>query len=178
MSSALAVVLGAVISGLVGILVVFYQQRLAGRHEVDIARGARLSEFSAVGWTATLMISELARAPMSQKAAIKNAPRYEAHIDQFNLALAQIQLLDNGDVYITAHRIHACLVTLERQALSRQFDRTEWHDRRVPLALAVADYQRAGRADLKSPAIVGQEPWLERAMEQQHSSTDRNPAAN
>jgi hypothetical protein len=38
----LAVVLGAVISGLVGILVVFYQQRLAGRHEIDTARVARL----------------------------------------------------------------------------------------------------------------------------------------
>ena len=49
MTNALAVVLGAVISGLVGVLVVFYQQRLAGHHEIDVARAARLSEFSAAG---------------------------------------------------------------------------------------------------------------------------------
>ena len=59
MDSAVAVVIGAVISGVVGVLVVFYQQRLVRRHEIDKARAARLSEFSAAGWTATLAISEL-----------------------------------------------------------------------------------------------------------------------
>jgi hypothetical protein len=67
MDSAVAVVIGAVISGVVGVLVVFYQQRLARRHEIDKTRAARLSEFSAAGWTATLAISELARAPMTHK---------------------------------------------------------------------------------------------------------------
>ena len=60
MSSASAVVLGAVISGLVGVLVVFFQQKLVGRHEVDAARPVRLCDFSGAGWTATLLFSELA----------------------------------------------------------------------------------------------------------------------
>jgi len=49
MDSAVAVVIGAVISGVVGVLVVFYQQRLVRRHEIDKARAARPSEFSAAG---------------------------------------------------------------------------------------------------------------------------------
>ena len=172
MTSASAVVLGAVISGLVGILVVFYQQRLAGRHEVDAARVARLSEFSAAGWTATLLISELAQASSAQKPGIHNAARYQDQNDRYNLALAQIQLLDSGDVYQTAHRVDSCLVALEREALLTQFDSDTWRSKRVPLSVAVAEYQRVARVALRSPAIGGPEPWLERALEQHGSSTE------
>lgn len=177
MTSALAVVLGALISGLVGVLVVFYQQKLAGRHEIDAARVARLSEFSAAGWTATLLISELARAPIPQKSNVEGAARYQDQNDRYNLAPAQIQLLDTGDVYRVAHRVDSCLVALERDAMSAQFDRDSWGERRGQLSSAVAEYQRAARVALGSPAIAGPDPWLERALAQQHASTDGDPAA-
>jgi hypothetical protein len=104
--------------------------------------------------------------PISQKTASRNAPRYQDHNDRFNLVMAQIQLLDSGDVYLTAHRIHACLVALEHEALSAQIDQNVWRAKRTPLSTAVAEYQRAARAALKSPAIAGLPPWLEAAIDQ------------
>lgn len=74
------------ISEVVGVLVVFYQQSLAHRHEIDKARAGRLSDFSAVGWVATtLAISEPARAPMSQKEAIKGSGRFQTLTGQVQL---------------------------------------------------------------------------------------------
>lgn len=71
MNSAAAVILGAVISGVIGVLVVIVQQRLSRQHELDVARIRRLSEFSAAGWAGTLVIGDLARAPLAQKAEIE-----------------------------------------------------------------------------------------------------------
>ena len=174
MTSASAVVLGAAISGLVGVLVVFVRQRLTGRHEVDTARVARLSEFSAAGWTATLLISELARTPIGEKPNVEGAARYQDQNDRYNLALAQIQLLDTGDVYKAAHRVDSCLIALETEARLAQFDRDMWNAKRDQLSNAVAEYQRAARVALRSPAIPGPDPWLQRSLEQHHGN-EGNP---
>jgi len=176
-TSGLAVVLGAVISGLVGIIVVFFQQMLARRHEDDAARIARLSEFSAAGWTSTLLISELAHAPIDQKPDIRGSARYQDQQDRYNLSLAQIQLLDSGDIYVAAHRVDSCLVALEREAVSAQFDRDAWRAKRSQLSTAVAEYQRVARVALGSVAIAGPEPWLERAL-RAPQSTDEAAAAD
>ena len=160
MSNAAPVVLGALISGVVGVLVVFYQQRLARGHEVDKARAARLSEFSAAGWSATLAISELARAPLDQKEAIEDSERFQALSDRFNSALAQIQLLDDDQVYISAHRVNACLTALSREARSTQFDRAAIRAKHAELSVYVADYQRAARKVLGSPALPEPLPWI------------------
>jgi hypothetical protein len=166
--SAVAVVIGAVISGVVGILVVFYQQGLARRHEIDTARAARLGEFSAAGWAATLAISELARASLAQKADIENTARFQALTDRFNSALAQVQLLDDGDVYETAHRINDCLTALSHEARGVQVDRDSWSSKRVELSRFVAEYQRAARSALGSSALPNGEPWIARANEPGH----------
>lgn len=63
------------------------QQRLARSHEVDKARAARLSEFSAAGWSATLAISDLARTPIDDKEAVEATDRFQALSDRFNAAL-------------------------------------------------------------------------------------------
>jgi hypothetical protein len=132
--SAVAVVIGAVISGVVGVLVIFYQQSLARRHEIDTARAARLSEFRAAGWAATLAIGELARSPLAQKAVIENTSRFQTLTDRFNSALAQVQLLDDGDVYEAAHRINDCLTALNHGARGAQVDRDSWSSRRAELS--------------------------------------------
>jgi len=160
-----AVVIGAVISGVVGVLVVFYQQRLVRRHEIDKARAARLSEFSAAGWTATLAISELARAPMSHKETIEGGERFQAITDRFNSALAQIQLLYDGDVYTSAHQVNAYLTTLNREARVSQIDRDTLRARHAELSAFVAEYQRAARTALGSPVLRDTMAWLSRPSE-------------
>jgi hypothetical protein len=163
MNDAVAVVLGAIISGVVGVLVVFFQQKLARQHELDSAKALRLSEFSAAGWAATLIISELARAPIAGKANIELSDRFQALTDRFNSALAQIQLLDEGEVYTAAHRVDRCLVDLNHQARSAEADRESWRARqRAGLSRAVAEYQRAARQALGSSPLPGPEPWLAR----------------
>lgn len=116
MASAVAVVVGAMISGLIGVLVVFFQQRLARPHEIAVARAARLSEFSAAGWALTLAITELASAHMGSKGNLENTERLQQLTDRFNSVLAQIQLLDTGDVYASAHGVDASLVELRQAA--------------------------------------------------------------
>ncbi len=166
MNDAIAIVSGAIISGIVGVLVVFFQQRLARQHELDTAKALRLSEFSAAGWAAALAISEFARAPVEQKGAIENTARFQAITDRFNSALAQIQLLDDGDVYASAHRVDAFLVDLTHHARSAQADRNSWRaEQREGLSHAVAAYQRAARRSLGSSSLPGPEPWLARAEE-------------
>jgi hypothetical protein len=165
MDSAAAVVIGAVISGVVGVLVVFYQQNLARRHEIDKARAARLSEFSAAGWAATLAISELARSPMSQKEAIEGGERFQALTDRFNSALAQIQLLDDGDVYASAHHFNAHLTALSREARSTQIDRGTLRARHAELSEFVFEYQRAARTALGSPVLPDTVSLLPRSGE-------------
>lgn len=160
LSSAAAVLVGALISGVVGVLVVFYQQRLARGHELDKARAARLSEFSAAGWSATLAISELARTPPEQKEAVESSDRFQALSDRFNAALAQIQLLDDGEVYVTAHSVNAYLTTLNREARSAQFDHAAIRARHAELSTHVAAYQRAARRALGSTDLPGPLPWL------------------
>lgn len=152
MNNTVAIVLGAFISGMVGVLVVIVQQRLARQHELDTARARRLGEFSAAGWAATLSVSALARAPLDQKAEIEEAEALQSIADRFNSALAQIQLLDTGDVYVAAHNVDACLVRLIRDAGSGQFDADAWRAKRAKLAQAVAEYQRAARKVLGSPS--------------------------
>lgn len=164
MNEAVAIVSGATISGLIGILVVFFQQKLARQHELDTAKTLRLSEFSAAGWAAALVISELARVPVEQKGDIENSVRYQAITDRFNSALAQIQLLDDGDVYASAHRVDACLVDLTHHARSARADRDIWRSKqREELSRAVAAYQRAARRSLGSSSLPGPEPWLMRS---------------
>lgn len=123
MDSTVAIILGAAISGMVGVLVVFIQQRLARQHELDSAKAARLSEFSAAGWAATLIISEIARAPIQQKRDLENSARFQALTDRFNSVLAQIQLLDDAEVYAAADRVDECLVALHHQARAVQATR-------------------------------------------------------
>ncbi len=54
-----------------------------------VERGAvrRLSELSAAGWAGTLAISDLARAPLAQKAEVENSDRFQGLIDRFNSVL-------------------------------------------------------------------------------------------
>lgn len=129
MNDAVAVVLGAIISGVVGVLVVFFQQKLARQYELDSAKALRLSEFSAAGWAATLIISELARAPIAEKANIEHSERFQTLTDRFNSALAQIQLLDDGEVYAAAHHVDRCLVELNHHARSAEASRKGWRAR-------------------------------------------------
>lgn len=166
MDSAVAVILGAAISGIVGVLVVFLQQRIARQHELDSAKAVRLSEFSAAGWAVTLIISELARAPIEKKYDIENSARFEALTDRFNSVLAQIQLLDDGAVYVVAHRVDTCLVALHHQARTMQATREDWRtQQRAELSIAVAEYQRVARRALGAQPLQGPEPWLARAAE-------------
>jgi hypothetical protein len=166
MNDAVAIVSGAIISGIVGVLVVFFQQRLARQHDLDTAKALRLSEFSAAGWAATLAIGELARVPLAQKDDIENTVRFQAVTDRFNSALAQIQLLDDGDVYAAAHRVDACLVDLIHYGRSTEADRHSWRAKQQEgLSDAVAAYQRAARRSLGSSSLPGPEPWLVRAQQ-------------
>ena len=158
MDSAVAVVVGAAISGVIGLLVTVVQQALARRHELDTAKAVRLSEFSAAGWAATLAISELARAAPADKAAIEESDRFRALTDRFNSALAQIQLLDDGEVYAAAHRVDASLVALTRQARSAQADRDGWRASRAELSAHAAQYQRAARRALRSSDLPDTKP--------------------
>lgn len=153
-SNAAAVVVGATISGVIGILVIVTQQSLVRRHELSAARIARLSDFAAQAWTLTLVISQLARAPLSEKQEILDSRRILESTDAFNSAMAKIQLLESGDVFVAAHAIDRCLVYLTREARSRQFDREEWKLLRSDLSAAVDEYQQAARVILGS----GQRP--------------------
>ena len=162
MDSAVAVVVGAVISGVVGLMVVVVQQVLARRHELNTAKAVRLSEFSAAGWAATRAIIELARAAPADKATIAESHRFRALVDRFNSALAQIQLLDDGEVYAAAHRVDACLVALTNHVRSAQADQESWRASRAELSAQVAQYQRAARRALGSSDLPGTEPWLAR----------------
>jgi len=174
MDSAVAVILGAAISGIVGVLAVFVQQRLARQHELDSAKAQRLSEFSAAGWAATLIISELARAPLEKKRDIENSARFQALTDRFNSVLAQIQLLDDGEVYAAAHRVDTCLVGLHHHARTAEATREDWRTRqRAELSKAVAEYQRAARRALGARSLPGPEPWLARAGEPDPPSARR-----
>lgn len=183
MTSAVAVVVGAMISGALGVLVVFFQQRLARHHELAVARVARLSEFSAAAWAVTLAITELAHAPLDSKTDIQDTERFQKLTDRFNSVLAQIQLLDNGEVYASAHRVDKSLVALARAARSAEFDRDNWRVQRAGLSKAVADYQRAARRAVGSDALTDDEPWLLRAQDEipslaaaaQHGSTATRP---
>ena len=50
MNDAIAIVSGAIISGIVGVLVVFFQQRLARQHELDTAKALSLNPPAEFGW--------------------------------------------------------------------------------------------------------------------------------
>jgi hypothetical protein len=174
MNDAAAVVVGATISGVVGILAVFFQQRLARQHERDYAKALRLSEFSAAGWAASLAISELARAREAQKDEIEHSERFQAIVDRFNSALALIQLLDDEEVYAAAHRVDKCLVELSHHARSAEADRDSWRGmQRAELSTAVAEYQRAARRALGSPPLPRPEPWLTPTMDSASQPPDR-----
>jgi hypothetical protein len=103
LSNALAVVLGAIISGVVGVLVIVVQQALVRSHHRYEAQVKRLSEFAAAAWSLTLVISDNARSPIGQKVIDGDFERLRSATDAFNAAMAQIQLLEDGDVYLTAH---------------------------------------------------------------------------
>jgi hypothetical protein len=166
MDSTVAIILGAAISGIVGVLVVFLQQRLARQHELDSAKAARLSEFSAARWAATLIMSELARAPVEKKHDIENSARFQALTDRFNSVLAQIQLLDDNEIYAAAHRVDTCLVALHHQARAAQATREDWRSgQQAELSIAVAEYQRVARRVLGARPLPGLEPWQARAAE-------------
>ena len=172
MNGAVAIILGAAISGIVGVLAVFIQQRLARQHEVDSAKAQRLSEFSAAGWAATLIISEIARAPLAKKRDIENSARFQALTDRFNSVLAQIQLLDDDEIYASAHRVDKCLVDLHHHARTAEATREDWRTRqRAELSIAVAEYQRAARRALGARPLPGPEPWLARSSEPDPVST-------
>lgn len=171
MIGAAAVVLGALISGMVGVLVVIVQQRLAGRHELEMAKAHRLGELSAAGWATTLALGDLARAPLAEKVEVEQSERFQSLMDRFNSALAQIQLLDDGDVYAAAHAVDECLVHLLYEARAGVADRPSWRAKRADLGKAVATYQRAARAALGSAALREPEPWLTRANDPTAPST-------
>ena len=132
---------------------------------MDKARAARLSEFSAAGWSATLAISDLARTPVDEKEAVEASDRFQALSDRFNAALAQIQLLDDGEVYAAAHRVNAYLTALNREARSAHFDHAAVRGRHAELAAHVAAYQRAARKALGSTDLPGPLPWLPASAE-------------
>lgn len=159
MASAIATVAGAIIAGIVGILAVGFQQRIARQHQQETAQVQRLSEFSAAGWAASLTIIKLSESPSSRKTDTESSDAYQGAIDRFNSVLAQIQLLDAGEVYQAAHRVNECLVHLGREARGRRINLAAWQSSRADLSDAVALYQQAARRALGAPAIEGNEPW-------------------
>lgn len=126
------------------------QQALLRRHELQTARAARLSSFSAHTWATTLALGELARATLEAKREVYENQDLQDAMDSFNTAMAQIQLLENGEVYTAAHTIDRCLVSLTGEALSQQFSRNDWRDKRTDLSHAIDEYHDAARAALKS----------------------------
>jgi hypothetical protein len=103
---------------------------------------------------------------MEKKHDIENSARFQALTDRFNSVLAQIQLLDDGEVYIAAHRVDTCLVGLHHQARTAQATREDWRtQQRAELSIAVAEYRRVARRALGARPLSGPEPWLTRAGE-------------
>jgi hypothetical protein len=100
-------------------------------------------------------------------------------MDRFNSVLAQIQLLDDGDVYDAAHRVDDCLVRLVTEARVAQADQLAWRAKRADLTKAVAVYQRAARKALGSVSLPWPEPWLARTVpEESTSNQEASRSAN
>jgi hypothetical protein len=118
-----------------------------------------LASFPPPGRAASLAIIKLAQSPQSRKAALENSAAHQNAVDRFNSVLAQIQLLDAGEVYEAAHRVNECLVHLGREAAARRADGSTWRATRADLSNAVAAYQQAARKALGAKAIQGHEPW-------------------
>lgn len=156
-----SVIVGATVSGVIGILVVFTQQWLSRRHQDRSEHVARLTEFSAAAWALTLAIGRLAHAPDDKKESVEERERVSALGDAFNSCMAKIQLLEGGAVYATAARLDRELAALVPLARDHEFETVEWRQARAGVTAAVEEFQRAARVSLGSgpkPAEIAGPP--------------------
>ncbi|OKI84554.1 hypothetical protein [Micromonospora sp. CB01531] len=153
MSQAAAIIVGAAISGIIGVLVVVTQQWLTHHHDKQNARVGRLCDFMAAGWALSLALGRLAHAPGEQKAKTQEHERLSELLDRFNACMAQVQLLESGDLYIAAHRLDRALAELVGAARDHQYSTTDWRLRRAAATEAVEAFHRAARRVIRSGDI-------------------------
>jgi hypothetical protein len=156
MSDGAAVVAGATISGVIGVLVVVVQQWIVHTRDQQKARVERLAEFSAAGWVLTLCTGDLAQAERPNKPSVEAA--HSEKVDRFVHALAQVQLLDDASVYEVAHDVDKELTKLIEAARSRVYSVGDWDDARTSLTEAVLRFQRTARRALDAPEIQLRRP--------------------
>jgi hypothetical protein len=154
MTDATAIVVGAAISGLIGVLVVFVQRRLERRHELKDQTAARLASFVAAAWNAYDDLGPLARAEGAEKEQLRRDLGTREAWDRFNAALAQVQMLDDEQVNRAATGVLHQLVRCHRLARERAWQRDAWRAEREAVLRAIADFQQAGRRSLGVAAIT------------------------
>jgi type II secretory pathway pseudopilin PulG len=145
-------VVAAIVTGIIGFTAVYVQLRHQHRREVQQARAERLAAFSAAAWVMTLQLGDLAQADRAAKAAVQDASA--GHLYQYLDILAQIQLLDDADVYIAATDVDRELTILDLAARGKVFRTAELTEARRPLTDAVLAYQRIARRALGSSEIA------------------------
>lgn len=152
MSDAVAIVLGAAVSGLVGILVVVLQQRLEHKRESATAHAARLAEFSAAAWGVWDDLGPLALA--ADKEAVRTALGTREAWDRFNASFAQMQLLEARTLYDSATAVQHEFVRCKRLARDQIWESDDWRPIRDPLYAAMVEFERLARKALGSEALV------------------------
>jgi hypothetical protein len=146
MSDAAAIVIGATVSGLVGVLVVALQHALQLKSEAAGIRARRLSEFTAAAWGAFDDLGPTTRASTDSKEARKAELGTREAWDRFNAAFAQVQILETKDVYDAATSVQHEMVRCKRLATE-----TEW----ILTAGALSE-SRSSRRCSRSSASPGQ----------------------
>ena len=152
----MAVVVGAVISGVIGVSIVLLQQWIQHRRDTRNETARRLASFSAACWVTTLDLGGLARASGDEKARLDlaMADNRNAVLE----AMAQIQILDDQQVYDAAIQVDRELTQLLHIARTETLTREQWRERRAFLTPAVLRFQADARRALRKRKIELQLP--------------------
>ena len=153
MSDSVAILIGAAVSGLVGVLVVALQHVLQLRSEAAGVRARRLSEFTAAAWGAFDDLGPTARASTDSKEARKAELGTREAWDRFNAAFAQVQVLETKDVYDAATSVQHEMVRCKRLATETEWDPDSWRAEREPLFEKMLAFQRVARAALGTGTV-------------------------
>jgi len=158
-SDTLAIIIGATVSAVVALAVVFVESLLSRRHERRKLAADRLAEYSASAHAALIRIGGIVRASIDGKEAARSRSMLDAS-DRLNNLLSSIMILDSDAVVRAAVAIDRELTRLEHAAMRQVWSRNDWLRQREELSTLVDGFQRAARNYLDAGPLTTESPRL------------------
>jgi hypothetical protein len=168
----IAALVGTVAAALTTWLLDIRRDRAADRRREQESRALRCAEFLGATHQGALSITLLATEPMPTKQEFFTSGFYTSSETRESTALNAIQLLDSEEVVKACLRLHAALVSLERQALNKQWNTEEWSSIRDAVGPWVDGVVSAALSALGRPELTRAAEWAAAKRDVESAASD------